>query len=73
MNKEHILDKNIMIVSETDSKGIIIYVNEDFCVISCYIKDELIGNPHNVIRHIRQIFKQYLLFPKYHFKLIFYH
>jgi len=40
-----------MIVSETNKKGIITYVNNDFCKISGYSKDELIGNPHNMIRH----------------------
>lgn len=45
------LDKNIMIVSETDAKGKIVYANEDFCKIAGYTKDELIGKPHNMIRH----------------------
>lgn len=42
---------NTTIVSKTDSKGIIIYVNEMFCKISGYSIDELIGKPHNIIRH----------------------
>ena len=51
MNDEILLDKKTMIVSETDSKGTIIYANEDFCKIAGYTKDELIGKPHNVVRH----------------------
>ncbi|WP_321467851.1 PAS domain-containing protein [Halarcobacter sp.] len=51
MSKEILLDKKTMIVSETNKKGIIIYANEDFCKISGYTKDELIGNPHNMVRH----------------------
>lgn len=51
MNAEVKLDKKTMIVSETDAKGIIVYANEDFCKISGYTKDELIGNPHNMVRH----------------------
>ncbi len=39
------------ILSKTDTKGIITYVNEEFCSISGYSKDELIGHPHNIIRH----------------------
>ena len=39
------------IVSKTNPKGIITYVNEKFCEISGYSKDELIGKPHNIIRH----------------------
>lgn len=50
-NNEVILPKDILIVSETDAKGIIKYANEDFCKIAGYSKDELIGNPHNMVRH----------------------
>ncbi|WP_417325217.1 PAS domain-containing protein [Halarcobacter sp.] len=45
------LDKKTMIVSETDEKGIIIYANDDFCAIAGYTKEELIGQPHNIVRH----------------------
>ena len=51
MNKEIKLNKNTMIVSETDAKGTIIYANDDFCTIAGYSKDELIGKPHNLVRH----------------------
>ncbi len=40
-----------MIVSETSSKGKIIYVNKDFCKISGFSNDELIGESHNIVRH----------------------
>ena len=39
------------IVSETDLKGVITYANRKFCEISGYTKEELIGQPHNIIRH----------------------
>ncbi|MCD4667489.1 MAG: PAS domain-containing protein [Sulfurimonas sp.] len=39
------------ILSETDDKGIILYANDIFYEIADYIPDELIGEPHNVIRH----------------------
>ncbi len=45
------INKNTMIVSETDEKGTIIYANDDFCTIAGYSKDELIGQPHNIVRH----------------------
>jgi len=39
------------ILSETDEKGIIIYANNLFCEMAGYTIDELIGQPHNIIRH----------------------
>ena len=40
-----------MIVSETNERGIIKYANDDFCKIAGFTKEELIGNPHNLVRH----------------------
>jgi len=40
-----------LIVSRTDFTGKITYVNETFAEISGYTPEELIGQPHNVIRH----------------------
>jgi aerotaxis receptor len=51
MNKEIILTKDIMIVSETDEKGNILYANADFCKIAGFSREELIGKPHNLVRH----------------------
>lgn len=39
------------LVSKTDLKGIITYVNDEFVKISGYSKEELIGKNHNIIRH----------------------
>jgi len=44
------MDENL-IVSKTDSRGIITYVNHRFIEISGYSEDELMGQPHNIIRH----------------------
>lgn len=42
---------NQYILSETDEKGIIIYANDVFCEIAGYTIDELVGKPHNIVRH----------------------
>ena len=39
------------IVSKTDLKGHITYINRDFIEISGFVESELIGKNHNVIRH----------------------
>jgi methyl-accepting chemotaxis protein len=39
------------IISESDLKGDIIAINEKFCEISQYRREELIGRPHNTVRH----------------------
>jgi len=51
MNQEVILQDEDFIISETDAKGDIVLVNDDFIRISEYSQLELIGQPHNLIRH----------------------
>ena len=51
MNNEVKLPKDMMIVSETDEKGIIVYANDDFCKIAGFSREELIGKAHNMVRH----------------------
>ncbi len=43
--------KDELIISRTDLKGIITYANETFAHISGYEPQELIGKPHNILRH----------------------
>jgi len=44
------IEKNFLI-SKTNPKGIITYVNNLFCKISGYTREELLGKPHNIVRH----------------------
>lgn len=50
-NKEYVLPDDCMIVSNTDLKGRITYCNADFIEASGFTEDELIGQPHNLVRH----------------------
>jgi len=44
------VDKSF-IVTKTNAKGIITYVNDEFCKISGYSKEELLGKAHSIVRH----------------------
>ncbi|MCC6207492.1 MAG: PAS domain-containing protein [Gammaproteobacteria bacterium] len=50
-NVERHYGENERIVSKTDSKGRITYVNHTFEEISGFRKEELIGKAHNIVRH----------------------
>jgi aerotaxis receptor len=50
-NKEIILEEGVQIVSATDLKSRITHCNEDFIRYSGYEEAELIGAPHNILRH----------------------
>ena len=39
------------LVSKTDEKGIILYVNDTFCDVTGYEEIEVLGKAHNIVRH----------------------
>ena len=39
------------IVSKTDTNGTITFVNDEFCKMSGFTREELIGANHNIVRH----------------------
>ncbi len=41
----------VALISKTNPDGIITYANETFCEVSGYKQEELIGQPHNIVRH----------------------
>lgn len=47
---KHAIEES-MIVSRTDKHGIITYVNPLFTKISGYTEEELLGQPHSIVRH----------------------
>jgi PAS domain S-box-containing protein len=49
------------LVTKTDASGKILYANDIFCKVSGYCNSEVIGKPHNIVRHPdtpKEIFKQ---------------
>jgi aerotaxis receptor len=50
-SNEVLLKPGQPIVSKTDLKGMITYVNQTFVDISGYCREELIGKNHNIVRH----------------------
>jgi len=48
---EKFLSEDDFIISKTDKKGIITYGNEKFIHMSGYKEHELLGSPHNILRH----------------------
>lgn len=51
IDHEVMLADNEFIVSKTDPKGLITYVNRTFMTIAGYSETELLGKQHNIIRH----------------------
>jgi len=59
-NIERKFDWDDVIVSKTDTSGRITYANDVFINISGYTEEELLGAPHNILRHPempRSVFK----------------
>jgi len=58
--RERVMGENEVIVSKTNLKGHITYGNDVFCKIADYVPSEVIGAPHNILRHPempRSVFK----------------
>jgi len=51
MSRETVLKEDAFLVSETNAKGIITFANKQFCDVAEYSLEELIGQPHNMVRH----------------------
>jgi len=50
IDEEYFFDGSV-IISQTDLKGVITYANRAFSEVSGYSVEELVGKPHNILRH----------------------
>ena len=50
-NHERFFPDDEIIVSKTDLRGRITYVNETFMTVADFSEEELLGQPHSIIRH----------------------
>lgn len=50
-NREIQIPANAVLISRTDTKGRISYVSQDFADVSGFSEEEMLGEPHNLIRH----------------------
>lgn len=49
--RERLFEADEIIVSKTDLKGVITYANDVFLRVSGFSEAELLGRPHNIVRH----------------------
>ncbi|WP_345974705.1 PAS domain-containing protein [Sulfurimonas sp. HSL3-7] len=48
---EEVIFDGRSLISETDTKGVITFVNRKFVEMTGYTKQEAIGQPHSILRH----------------------
>ena len=51
IDEERVFEEEWVLVSQTDLEGNILYANKKFREVSGYTYEELIGKPHNIVRH----------------------
>ncbi len=50
-NNEYDFPADELLMSTTDAKGVLTHCNAPFARVSGYSMEELMGQPHNMIRH----------------------
>lgn len=49
--QEYVLHDGAAIISRTNTKGQIVFCNDEFVEAAGFTREELIGQPHNIVRH----------------------
>ncbi|WP_150538534.1 PAS domain-containing protein [Actinobacillus vicugnae] len=53
--------QDTLVISTTDLQGVITYANDLFCKLTGFSREELIGQPHNIVRHpavAKEVYKE---------------
>ena len=51
LDRETVVPPGLVLVSRTNLKGVIIYANDAFVSVSGFTREELLNQPHNIVRH----------------------
>ncbi|MBU2892397.1 PAS domain-containing protein [Colwellia sp. D2M02] len=51
IDEEVSFSENEQLISVTDTRGVILYANENFCRVAGYTQEELYHKNHNIVRH----------------------
>ena len=43
--------EKVLVISKTDLQGNITYVNDLFCELTGFEREEIVGKPHSIVRH----------------------
>ncbi|MDD4912515.1 MAG: methyl-accepting chemotaxis protein [Sideroxydans sp.] len=49
--KEVFIPASTVLITKTDTKGVITYANDAFCEVTGFTRSELVGRSHNIVRH----------------------
>lgn len=52
LDRETVVPPGLVLVSRTNLKGVIIYANDAFVSVSGFTREELLNQPHNIVRHL---------------------
>ncbi|MGF1778990.1 methyl-accepting chemotaxis protein [Vibrio nomapromontoriensis] len=61
-DREYLIQENEILVSTTDMSGNITFADDNFVRVSGYSREELLGSPHNIVRHPdmpKELFKDF--------------
>ena len=61
--RERVFPAEQRLISATDTHGKITYCNDEFVAVSGFSREQLIGSPHNIVRHPDTVSYTHLTLP----------